>query len=301
MLVFVFHLNLLGMSRTQYFFSFVLATISFIAARSIQREGIENYYEQVASGFQKELGFIDFEHPSAAKYLPMGLQPFAALSSLDSIQSVAISQDSMQVLHYNSQDNTYTPLFGLAPDHKITQIAGFDSTLVYLDQAQELHFIQAPFTAEFAQTYPLQNEDGAKQLLCYHPNLNRILLLNSALLESGERHFVCQTFHIGKRQLSQVPLFSFDSKELLFEPIAMAIQPLSNEFYLLSKTGEVVILDQQGALLSRHQLPAGINEPKLISFAPNGDLLATDANTLHPVVVRLPWQKMTPEQGALVH
>lgn len=301
MLVFVFHLNLLGMSRTQYFFSFVLATISFIAARSIQREGIENYYEQVASGFQKELGFIDFEHPAVAKYLPMGLQPFAALSSLDSIQSVAISQDSLQVLHYNSQDNTYTPLFGVAADHKITQIAGFDSTLVYLDQAQELHFIQAPFIAEFAQTYPLQNEDGAKQLLCYHPNLNRILLLNSALLESGERRFVCQTFHIGKRQLSQVPLFSFDSKELLFEPIAMAIQPLSNEFYLLSKTGEVVILDQQGVLLSRHQLPAGINEPKLISFAPNGDLLATDANSLHPVVVRLPWQKMTPEQWALVH
>jgi hypothetical protein len=207
----------------------------------------------------------------------------------------------MQVLHYNSQDNTYTPLFGLAADQKITQIAGFDSTLVYLDQAQELHFIQAPFTAEFAQTYPLQNEDGAKQLLCYHPNLKRILLLNSALLESGERRFVCQTFHIGKRQLSQVPLFSFESKELLFEPIAMAIQPLSNEFYLLSKTGEVVILDQQGVLLSRHQLPAGINEPKLISFAPNGDLLATDANTLHPVVLRLPWQKMTPEQGPLVH
>lgn len=289
------------MSRTQYFFSFVLATISFIAARSIQREGIENYYKQVTSGFQKELGYIDFEHPSSAQYLPMGLQPFAALSALDSIQSIAISQDSLQVLHYNSQDNTFSSLFVLPPDQKMTQIAGFDSTLVYLDQSQELHFVQAPYTEEFAQAYALQNEDGAKQLLCYHPNLKRILLLNSTLLESGERRFVCQTFHIGKRQLSQVPLFSFDSKELLFEPIAMAIQPLSNEFYLLSKTGEVVVLDQQGTLLSRHQLPDGINEPKLISFAPNGDLLATDANTLHPLVLRLPWHKMTPDQGALVH
>lgn len=289
------------MYRTQNFFSFVLATISFIAVRSIQLEGIENYYDQVTSGFQKELGFIDFEHPSAAQYLPMGLQPFAALSALDSVQSIAISQDSMQVLHYNSQANTFSTLFVLPPDQKMTQIVGFDSTLVYLDHAQELHFVQVPYTEEFAQTYALQNEDGAKQLLCYHPNLNRILLLNSTLLESGARRFVCQTFHIGKRQLSQVPLFSFDSKELLFEPIAMAIQPLSNEFYLLSKTGEVVVLDQHGALLSRHQLPVGINEPKLISFAPNGDLLATDANTLHPLVLRLPWHKTTPEQGTLVH
>ena len=77
--------------------------------------------------------------------------------------------------------------------------------------------------------------------------------------------------------------------------------PRWNEFYLLSKSGEVVILDQHGVLLSRHQLPTTISEPKLISFAPNGDLLATDANTLHPVVLRLPWQKMTPEQGSLVH
>jgi len=37
------------MKRAQYFFSFALATISFIAARSIQKEGIQNYFEQVAA------------------------------------------------------------------------------------------------------------------------------------------------------------------------------------------------------------------------------------------------------------
>ncbi|MEY5001176.1 MAG: hypothetical protein RLZZ211_1212 [Bacteroidota bacterium] len=299
--VFVFHLNLLGMSRTQYFFSFVLATISFIAARSIQRQGIENYYEQVAAGVQKELGFIDFEHPNAAQYLPIGLQPFTALAALDSLQSFAISQDSLHILRYDSQANTFAPLLEFSDEEKITQIAGYDSTLVFLDQGQQLHFLNAPYVEESTETYPLQNEDGAKQLLCYHPNLKRILLLHSNLLESGERRFVCQTFHTGKRQLSQVPLFSFESKELLFEPISVAIQPQSNEFYLLSKTGEVVVLDQHGVLLSRHQLPTAISEPKLISFASNGDLLATDANTLHPVVVRLSWQKASPDQGPLVH
>jgi hypothetical protein len=289
------------MSRTQYFFSFVLATISFIAARSIQRQGIENYYEQVAAGFQKELGFIDFEHPCIPKYLPIGLQPFTALATLDSLQSFAISQDSLHIVRYNDQSNTFAPLLQLSTEEKITQIAGYDSTLVYLDQTQQLHFLNAPFTAETEQTYPLQNEDGAKQLLCYHPNLKRILLLNSTLLENGERRFVCQTFHTGKRQLSQVPLFSFETKELLFEPISIAIQPQSNEFYLLSKTGEVVILDQHGVLLSRHQLPTGISEPKLISFTATGDLLATDASTLHPVVLRLPWQKASPDHRALIH
>ena len=289
------------MTRTQYFFSFVLATISFIAARSIQRQGIQNYYEQVAAGVQKELGAIDFEHPVSAQYLPMGLQPFTALTTLDSLHSFAVSQDSLHIVRYDNTLNAFAPLFESTSDLKITQIAGFDSTLVYLDEAQELHFLNAPFDEATSESYPLQNEDGSKQLLCYHPNLKRILVLNSSLLENGERRFVCQTFHTTKRQLSQVPLFAFDSKELLFEPISFAIQPQSNELYLLSATGEVVILDQHGDLLSRHQLPEGISTPKLIHFTASGDLLATDASTLHPVIMRLPWQKSHPDQGPLVH
>ena len=289
------------MTRTQYFFSFVLATISFIAARSIQRQGIQNYYEQVAAGVQKELGAIDFEHPVSAQYLPIGLQPFTALTTLDSLHSFAVSQDSLHIVRYDNTLNAFAPLFESTSDLKITQIAGFDSTLVYLDEAQELHFLNAPFDEATSESYPLQNEDGSKQLLCYHPNLKRILVLNSSLLENGERRFVCQTFHTTKRQLSQVPLFAFDSKELLFEPISFAIQPQSNELYLLSSTGEVVILDQHGDLLSRHQLPEGISAPKLIHFTASGDLLATDASTLHPVIMRLPWQKSHPDQGPLVH
>ncbi|MFN5679819.1 MAG: hypothetical protein ACK46P_05870 [Flavobacteriia bacterium] len=289
------------MTRTQYFFSFVLATISFIAARSIQRQGIQNYYEQVAAGVQKELGAIDFEHPVSAQYLPMGLQPFTALTTLDSLHSFAVSQDSLHIVRYDNTLNAFAPLFESTSDLKITQIAGFDSTLVYLDEAQELHFLNAPFDEATSESYPLQNEDGSKQLLCYHPNLKRILVLNSSLLENGERRFVCQTFHTTKRQLSQVPLFAFDSKELLFEPISFAVQPQSNELYLLSSTGEVVILDQHGDLLSRHQLPEGISAPKLIHFTASGDLLATDASTLHPVIMRLPWQKSHPDQGPLVH
>lgn len=288
------------MSRTQYFFSFVLATISFIAARSIQREGIENYYQQVAAGFQKEEGFIDFEHPTSVQYLPMGLQPFSAVSSLDSIQSIALSQDSLHIIRYQGQTNTFTPLLDLPTDCKIKQITGYDSTLVLLDQTQQLHFLSFPYRFDEAPTYPLQREEGASQLLCYHPSLKRILVLNSTLLENGERRFVCQTFHLAKRQLSQVPLFSFESKELQFEPIALAVQPHSNELYLLSNTGEVVILNQEGVLLGRHQLPESILEPRLLSFDSNGDLIGMDANTLHPVILRLPWQKITSKQGPLV-
>lgn len=289
------------MKRAQYFFSFALATISFIAARSIQKEGIQNYFEQVADQFQEELGFIDFEHPAQVTYLPMGLQPLTALANIDTLQSVAIGQDSLQLFSFDPSLHTFSPLLSFPEEKKISQIAAFDSTLVLLDQTQQLHFLAAPYQLTTEQTYALSNEDSTKHLICYHPLLKRLLILNSTLLDNGMRRFVCQTFNTNKRQLSQVPLFAFESDELLFEPISMAIQPQSNACYLLSATGEVVVLNQEGVILNRQQLPQSVSQPKLISFAPNGDLLAIDANNLHPVVVRLAWQKMPSEQGTFVH
>jgi hypothetical protein len=287
------------MTRTQYFFSFVLATISFIAARSIQREGIENYYDQITNTSSKDLGFIDFEHPLTPAYLPMGLQPFTALTSLDSTQSFVIAQDSLHILRYDLQHDYFLPFS--SETAKMTQITGFDSTLVFLDTEQNLHFINTPDGLEDKQTYSLNNEENTKHLMVYHPTLKRILLLNSQLLENGDRQFVCQTFHTGKRQLSAVPLFAFESKEILFEPISMAIHPQTNEFYLLSSAGEVVVINQNGEIRSRQQLPKTISQPKVISFDANGDLLATDANVLHPILMRLPWKKTISNQGALVH
>lgn len=289
------------MKRAQYFFSFALATISFIAARSIQKEGIQNYFDQVAESFQEELGFIDFEHPAQVTYLPMGLQPLTALANLDSIKTVAIAQDSLQLISFDPMRNAFAPLLTFPQEQKISQIAAFDSTIVVLDQTQQLHFLEQPFALASEQTFALSNEDSTKHLLCYHPVLKRLLILNSTLQDNGMRRFVCQTFNTNKRQMSQVPLFSFESDELLFEPISMAIQPQSNAYYLLSATGEVVVLNQEGTILNRQQLPQSISQPRLISFAPNGDLLAIDANNLHPVLVRMAWQKMPSEQGTFVH
>lgn len=297
--MFVFPLNLFEMTRTQYFFSFVLATISFIAARSIQREGIENYYKQLTSSTLAEQGFIDFENPSAPSYLPMGLQPFSALTTLDSLQTFAISQDSLQILRYDAMDNTFMPFKSDAL--KMTQLTGYDSTLVFLDTEQQLHFLNMPDFGTKEVVYALKKEDDSRLLLGYHSDLKRLLLLHTRLIDNGLRLFECQTFNIEKQHLSQVPLFSFESAVLLFEPISMAIHPYTNEFYLLSNTGEVAVLDQNGTLLSRQQLPNTISAPSVINFAANGDLLATDANVLHPVMVRLPWLKTSTEQGPLVH
>jgi hypothetical protein len=289
------------MTSKQYLFSFALATLSFIAAKSIQKEGVQDYFDKIADAFQEEIGAIDFERASKVAYLPMGLQPLTALVQIDSTRNMALSQDSLQVIELDSQLQRFAPVLQLPQELKMQQLASFDSTLVLLDTEQRLHFLTAPYAFSTERLFTLPTEEDVKHLITYHPNLKRLVVFNSLLLENGKRRFTCKLLHTSRLQLSQMPLYSFDTEEILFEPISIAVQPQSNEFYLLSESGEVVVLGQNGEIIKRAQLPSGLSQPKIISFSYHGDLIVTDADNLHPAVMRLEWQKMLSKQGAFIH
>lgn len=280
------------MKPTHYMFSFVLATLSFIAARSIQLGGVQDYFDQVANRYIEQEGYIDFENQGNATFMPIGIQPPSALVFIDSLNSAFLSQDSTQLFEFDTDMQKFSLIQNWSEDTKIQQIAYLDSSFILLDQNEILHFVNDFSDSNSDDLIALPNDDNLKHLICYHPNLKRLAVLNSSLLENGKRRFECQLVNAKKRKLSQIPLFSIESEELLFEPISVAIHPLSNTFYLLSNQGEVVILNQDGTLQSRQFLPKSITKPKVIAISPNGDLFATDANILHPVVIRLPWQKM---------
>ncbi len=280
------------MKPTHYMFSFVLATLSFIAARSIQLGGVQDYFDQVANRYLEQEGYIDFENQGNATFMPIGIQPPSALVFIDSLNSAFLSQDSTQLFEFDTDMQKFSLIQNWSEDTKIQQIAYLDSSFILLDQNEILHFVNDFSDSNSDDLVALPNDDNLKHLICYHPNLKRLAVLNSSLLENGKRRFECQLVNAKKRKLSQIPLFSIESEELLFEPISVAIHPLSNTFYLLSNQGEVVILNQDGTLKSRQFLPKSITKPKVIAISPNGDLFATDANILHPVVIRLPWQKM---------
>lgn len=280
------------MKPTHYMFSFVLATLSFIAARSIQLGGVQNYFDQVADRHLDQEGFIDFESQGNATFMPIGIQPPSALVFIDSLNSVMLSQDSTQLLEFDADMQKFSLIHNWSEDIKIEQIAYVDSSFILLDQYQTLHFVNDFSARNLDDLVALPDEDNLKHLICYHPNLKRLAVLNSSLLENGKRRFECQLIHTKKRKMSQIPLFSIESEEILFEPISVAIHPISNTFYLLSNQGEVVVLSQDGSLQSRHFLPKSITKPNVIAISPNGDLIVTDANNLHPVVFRLPWQKL---------
>jgi len=305
------------MTRVQYFFSFVLATISFIAARSIQQQGVKSYYQELASSFQKEIGFFDFEKPEAAQYLPMGLQPFSALASIDTNAMLAISHDSLSVMAYSPQSNSFHYLPALEEGAKITQLAYHDSTVVLLNDAQQLFFMDAALSKEVAEPLTIAQEDASIALLCFHPNSKRLLLLEKSNVGSENEQYAIQTLRFGSQKLSETPLFQFDQAGIVsfiqqsqdltqdevfsFVPVSMAVHPQTNELYILSSTGSILTLDQQGNFLSYQKIDLQqISQPRVLSFDQNGDLLLADGSVLHPVILKVKWQKKLSEKGALV-
>ena len=305
------------MTRVQYFFSFVLATISFIAARSIQQQGVKSYYQELASSFHKELGYFDLATPEAAQYLPMGLQPFSALASIDTNAMLAISHDSLSVMAYSPQSNSFHYMPALAEGTKIIQVAYHDSTVVLLDAAQKLYFMDAALTKAVAEPLTIDQEDAIVELLCYHPNSNRLLLLEERNLGSENAQYAVQTLRFGSQKLSETPLFQFDQAGIVsfiqqsqdlaldevfsFDPVSMAVHPQTNELYILSSTGSILTLDQQGNFLTFQQIDLQqISQPRVLSFDQNGNLLLADGSVLHPVIVKVKWQKKLSEKGPLV-
>jgi hypothetical protein len=81
----------------------------------------------------------------------------------------------------------------------------------------------------------------------------------------------------------------------------MAVHPQTNELYILSSTGSILTLDQQGNFLSFQNIDLQqISQPRVLSFDLIGDLLLTDGSVLHPVILKVRWQKMLPKKGTLV-
>ncbi|MEY3845583.1 MAG: hypothetical protein RL293_2005, partial [Bacteroidota bacterium] len=167
------------MNKKQYFFSFVLATMSFIAARSLQKVGVENYYVKKANNFQKEDGYFDLQHPNSIQTLPMGVQPFSDVTLLDSTHLIGLDQESGSMFVYDMDDNSVSPFLPWDLGSKICNISTVDSTLLLVDDAKHIHFLRAPYDAASLTTLNLENEQFEAVSVCFHQESHRLFLMTS--------------------------------------------------------------------------------------------------------------------------
>ena len=306
--------------KKQYFFSIVLATLSFIAARKLQQVGVESYYIQKATNFQKEDGYFDLGHPNAIHHLPMGITPFSDVAMLDSTQMLGLDQEAGNLFLFDLNENTITSQLSLG-ETKFTDMAMVDSTVVLLDASNQVHFLLPPYDSLSFETAEKIDEDIVVNGACLHNSTKRLFFLGEAI-EKGEGLFTSSiyTYNLHHRKMNETTLFDVNTSDietfasennitlpvinvnalgdsisgLQFVPSAIAVHPKTNEIYILSSGDKsLVVYDQFGKVVNFTFLdPNVFTAPTGLTFLSNGDLLISNKDLMTPSVMQVKWNRL---------
>jgi len=306
--------------KKQFFFSIVLATLSFIAAQKLQEVGVENYYFKKATNFQKEDGYFDLNHPQTIHQLPMGISPFSDITMLDSTQVLGLNQEIGSLILFDLTTNSIKSQLVLG-DTKFTDMAMVDSTVVLLDAENQVHFLLPPYDSLSFQIASTIEANLTINGACLHGSTNRIFLLSEPV-EKGEGLFTSSiyTYNLNHRKLNETTLFDVNTTDielfandnnislpllainelgdsisgLNFIPSAIAVHPKTNEIYILSSGDKsLVVYDQFGKVVNFTFLDSGLfTAPSGLTFLANGDLLISNKDIMAPSVVQVKWNRL---------
>lgn len=306
--------------KKQYFFSFVLATLSFIAAKSLQEAGVENYYHQKASHFVKESGYFDLVHPESVTNLPMGVNAFTDFVMMDSTHLVCLDDQIGGVLVYDIISNQTQGYLPTGIDSKITEVTKIDSTIILVDEKMDLHFLLPPYDSSSIVTESLREKSWISSGMCLHEQTKRLFFVAESDIENDVQNHLIYTFNLNQRKMSERPLFEIKPEEIelfaisnnialptnrmseqadtiqyfTFNPDVIAVHPKTNEIYILSSENRsLVVYNQFGQVVNFTTLSEELfSQPKAMTFFPNGDLLLTNSDLKNPSVVRVKWNRL---------
>ena len=307
--------------KKQYFFSFVLAALSFVAAKSLEEVGVERYYFQKATNFQKEDGYFDLANPSTVSSFPMGVASFSDVTMLDSTHMIGIEPVNGNVMMIDLLNNSIASQLSLGSEFKFVDVSKMDSTLILFDSNSKVHFLLPPYDSTSFVSTNETKENFSTSGICFHESTKRLFLLSEAQeKEEGQFSSFLYAFNLNKRQLREEPLFEINSfaietfainnnlrlprnkvtyagdtvEGLNFTPSALAIHPKTNEIYVLSSDDRtLVVYNQFGDVVNFTVLDAMIfSKPSGMTFQENGDLLITVSDLMRPSIVRLKWNKL---------
>ncbi len=306
--------------KKQYFFSFVLATLSFIAAKSLQEAGVENYYHQKASHFVKESGYFDLVHPESVTNLPMGVNAFTDFVMMDSTHLICLDDQIGGVLVYDIISNKSQGYLSTGIDSKITEVTKIDSTIILVDDKMDLHFLSPPYDSTSITTESLREKSWISSGMCLHEQTKRLFFVAESDIENEVQNHLIYTFNLNQRKLSERPLFEIKPEDIelfaisnnitlpvnrldengdtvdvfSFKPDVIAVHPKTNEIYVLSTIDRsLAVYNQFGQVVNFTTLNEELfSQPKAMTFFPNGDLLLTNSDLKNPSVVRVKWNKL---------
>lgn len=221
---------------------------------------------------------------------------------------LAISDSKEKVIEINprlKKLKDVTPvLTQSAPDFE--DVVLLDSTIYILSSKGELWMV--PIYADSAlepQTFDLgiPGKNDFETLYYDSAAHGLIMLCKECDMEKGEHIRTAFRFDLATKTFDAQPYYTISTKAVEeavqdskadFNPSAAAIHPLTNQLYILSSAGQLlVIADTKGKVLEAYKLkPELYPQAEGIAFAPNGDMyISNEGKYGKPTLSLFPYRK----------
>jgi len=310
------------MSKQNYF-SFVIAALSFITLKRIQKAGVDHYHflEQI---FHKEDGWFNFKKPDIKLNLPFELREISGLTNISENEIACVQDENGIIFIYDLKADSIIRQYQFGSNGDYEDLTFVDSVFYILRSDATLLEIHSPWDSssviETKLNVPTWNNEG----LGFDKRSNRLLLAPKSRMGKGPEYKDSRAIYaidLSTKELNETPVFMISVSEieafanehnkalpqrfvaaredsvsaLKFMPSALAVHPKTDEIYIISAVDHtMIVIDKAGKIMNYMMLdPVMFNKPEGITFLENGDFIITNEGQLGiPTLLKFTWQKL---------
>jgi uncharacterized protein YjiK len=310
----------------QYYFSFVLAALSFITVKRIQKAGVEQYH-YFQTVFQKENGWFNFKEPTLILNLPFELREISGLTNVSELEIACVQDENGILFMYNLLTDSIVGQFNFGFKGDYEGLTKADSSYYVLRSDATLLEIAFPYDSLHVTQTKLTIQEQDNEGLCYDQRNNRLLIAPKSKFGKGKILKDTRAIYaidLATKELNETPIFlisiaeieAFANKHLIqlpqkvskqssdsisalkFIPSSLAVHPKTDEIYMLSAVDQTLaVFDKKGLLMNFFMLDTKLfNKPERLTFLSNGDLIITNEGQMGvPTLLKFEWLKLEAE------
>jgi len=307
----------------QIYFSFVIAALSFITVKRIQKAGID-HYQFLQTLFHKENGWFNFKKPDLILNLPFELRDISGLTNLPDNQIACVQDENGVIFIYNLEQDSIIGHYQFGTDGNYEGLTRVDSTYFVLRSDATLLEVSSPWDTNMVSETKLNIPSWDNEGLCFDQRNNRLLVAPKSKLGKGTELKDTRAIYsidLTTKQFDQEPLFLISVSEieafanshnlelpqkvgkqtqdsissLKFMPSSLAVHPRTDEIYVISAVDQTMaVFDKSGKLMNYMRLdPKIFNKPEGITFLENGDMIITNEGQMGiPTLLKFNWLKL---------
>lgn len=312
-----------GAMSKQIYFSFVIAALSFITVKRIQKAGID-HYQFLETLFHKENGWFNFKKPDLILNLPFELREISGLTDLPDNKIACVQDENGIIFIYNLDNDSIIGHYQFGADGDYEGLTRVDSTYFVLRSDATLLEVPSPWDTTMVSETKLDIPAWDNEGLCFDERDNRLLVAPKSKLGKGSEFKDTRAIYsidLSTKKLNEEPLFLISVSEieafanahnielpqkvskqsqdsissLKFMPSSLAVHPRTDEIYVISAVDQTMaVFEKSGKLINYMRLdPKIFNKPEGITFLENGDMIITNEGQMGiPTLLKFSWLKL---------